>query len=136
MKKLLLFLVLLIGFNVSLLGQNVKLTESELETILSNQWEIEFAMMGSQKIGQMPGAKDFDFLFKKDGKFDLIEDDGTIRTGFWKYLLKDNYIELTIDGNVTSRIISLNKSKLILILVSGKNDTGKLQNVEIHFKPI
>jgi outer membrane lipoprotein-sorting protein len=90
MKKLLLFLVLLIGFNVSLLGQNVKLTESELETILSNQWEIEFAMMGSQKIGQMPGAKDFDFLFKKDGKFDLIEDDGTIR---WKCYFTNNISE-------------------------------------------
>ena len=136
MKKLLLFLGLLIGFNISLLGQNVKLTQSELETILTHQWEIEFAMMGSEKIGQMPGAKDFDFLFKKDGKFDLIEDDGTIRTGFWKYLSEDNYIELTIDGRITSRITSLNKNKLILILVSGKSDSSKLPNVKIHFKPI
>jgi len=136
MKQLLLFLGLLIGFNVSLLGQNVKLTESELEIILTKQWEIEFAMMGSEKIGQMPGAKDFDFLFKKEGKFDLIEDDGTIRTGFWKYLSEDNYIELIIDGTTTSRITSLTKNKLILILVSGKSDSSKLQNVEIHFKPI
>jgi len=136
MKKLLLFLGLLIGFNISLLGQNVKLTQSELETILTHQWEIEFAMMCSEKIGQMPGAKDFDFLFKKDGKFDLIEDDGTIRTGFWKYLSEDNYIELTIDGRITSRITSLNKNKLILILVSGKSDSSKLPNVKIHFKPI
>ena len=136
MKKLLFFIGLLIGFNFSVLGQNVKFTESELETNLTKQWEIEFAMMGSDKIGQMPGAKDFDFLFKKDGKFDLIEDDGTIRTGFWKYLSEDNYIELTIDGTITSRIISLDKNKLILILSSGKSDSTKLQNVEIHFKPI
>ena len=60
MEKQLLFLGLLIGFNISVIGQNVKMTESELGTILPNQWEIEFATMGSQKIGQMPGAKDFD----------------------------------------------------------------------------
>jgi hypothetical protein len=136
MKKSLFFLGLLIGFNASILAQNVKLDKSELESFLTKQWEIEFAMMGSQKIGQMPGAKDFDFFFKEDGKFDIIEDDGTIRNGFWKYLLEDNYIELTIDGKVTSRIISLDKSKLILILVSGNSDSPKLQNVEIHFKPI
>jgi hypothetical protein len=136
MKKLLLFLGLLIGFNTSVIGQNVKMTESELETTLTNQWEIEFATMGSEKIGQMPGAKDFDFLFTKDGKFDLIEDDGTIRKGFWKYLPDENYIELTIDGKITSRITSLNKSKLILILVSDKSSPSKLTNVEIHFKPI
>ena len=136
MEKQLLFLGLLIGFNISVIGQNVKMTESELGTILPNQWEIEFATMGSQKIGQMPGAKDFDFLFSKDGKFDLIEDDGTIRKGFWKYVSEENYIELSIDGNITSRITLLNKNKLILILVSGKSESSKLTNVEIHFKPI
>lgn len=65
MKNFLCFLGLLIGLNVSLFAQNVKLTESEVATVLSKQWEIEFGMMGSEKIVQMPRAKDFDLLFKE-----------------------------------------------------------------------
>lgn len=136
MKKTLVALGFLIGLNTSFFAQNITLTASELETILTKQWEIEYAMMGSMKIGQVPGAKDFDVLFKRDGKYDLIEDDGTIRNGIWKYVTKNNYIELSIDGKVTTRIKSINKSKLILIMVSEDNDAPTLPNVEIHFKPI
>lgn len=136
MKKTLAALGFLIGLNTSFFAQNITLTASELETILTKQWEIEYAMMGSMKIGQVPGAKDFDVLFKRDGKYDLIEDDGTIRNGIWKYVTKNNYIELSIDGKVTTRIKSINKSKLILIMVSEDNDAPTLPNVEIHFKPI
>lgn len=136
MKKTLVALGFLIGLNTSFFAQNITLTASELETILTKQWEIEYAMMGSMKIGQVPGAKDFDVLLKRDGKYDLIEDDGTIRNGIWKYVTKNNYIELSIDGKVTTRIKSINKSKLILIMVSEDNDAPTLPNVEIHFKPI
>lgn len=136
MKNFLCFLGLLIGLNVSLFAQNVKLTESEVATVLSKQWEIEFGMMGSEKIVQMPGAKDFDLLFKENGSLAMIDDDGTVRTGFWKYQSEDKYIELSVDGKITSRIISLNNSKLILILVSGKSESTRLPNVEIHFKPL
>ncbi len=134
MKNFLCFLGLLIGLNVSLFAQNVKLTESEVATVLSKQWEIEFGMMGSEKIVQMPRAKDFDLLFKENGSLAIIEDDGTVRTGFWKYQPEDKYIELSVDGKITSRITSLNNSKLIL--VSGKSESTRLPNVEIHFKPL
>ena len=135
MKKIFLFLGLLIGSCPSLFAQNINMTESELESFLIKQWEIEYAMMGSMKIGQMPGAKDFDFLFKKDGKYDLIEDNGTIRTGMWEYVTENKYVELSVDGKITSRIKSIDKNKLILTMVSGKNDPAGLPNVEIHFKP-
>ncbi len=136
MKKIFLFLTLLMGYSLSLFAQNVNLTESELASILTNKWGINFALMGSEKINHMPGSKDFDFLFKDNGEFDLIEEDGTIRKGFWKYFSKDNYIELSLEGKVTSRITSVNRNKLIMILVSEKGHSAKLKNVEIHFKPI
>ncbi len=66
----------------------------------------------------------------------MIDDDGTVRTRFWKYQPEDKYIELSVDGKITSRITSLNNSKLILILVSGKSESTKLPNVIIHFKPL
>jgi len=136
MKKTLILIGLIIGMNLTAFAQEVTLSKSELENILCKQWGIEYAMMGTIKIEQMPGAKDFDFLFKKDGKYDLIEEDGTTKIGIWKYYPENNYVELSINGKITSRIKSIVKNKLILTMVSGKNDPSGLPNVEIHFKPI
>jgi len=136
MKKGILFLLILTGLNSSIFGQNITLSEPELESVLTKQWTIEFAMVGSMKIGQMPGAKDFDFIFKKDKKYDIIEEDGSTKSGTWKYDMDKNYVELSINGKTTSRIKSIDKNKLILTMVSGKNDPPGLPSVEVHFKPI
>lgn len=127
---------MLIGLNSPLFAQDINLSNSELVSTLCKQWEIEYALMGEMKIGQMPGAADFDFKFKPDGKYDLLGEDGKNESGTWIYNSEKKYVELSIGGNVTSRIKWINKHKLILILVSGQNDPPGLPSLEVHFKPI
>ena len=79
----------------------------------------------------MPGATDFDFIFSSDGSYDLIREDGDNKSGTWIYNLANKNIELSIEDKMTSRIISINKDKMIVTLVS-----DRLPGVEIHFKPI
>ncbi len=136
MKKILLFLVFSIELNASLFSQNINQSQSELETLLIKQWEIEYAMLGTTKIEQMPGAKDFNILFNLDGTYQLIEDTGNVITGKWIFFPEKKYVELAIGEKISSRIISLEKDKMILIIVSGKEKSPDVPNSEIHFKPI
>ena len=92
--------------------------------------------MNGMKIGQMPGATDFDIKFIDDGTYDLIQDDGKDESGIWTYDAEKKYVELKIKERITSRIKFIDKTNLILTLVSGENDSPGLQNVEVHFKPI
>ena len=136
MKRNLIVIGLVIGINLNCFAQEVTLSESELKNVLCKQWEIEYALMNGMKIGQMPGASDFDFNFKKDGTYDLIREDGKNESGIWTYNSEKKYVELSIKEKVTSRIKSIDKTKLILTLVSGQNDPPGLPSVEVHFKPI
>ncbi|HHC79451.1 MAG TPA: hypothetical protein ENK46_06180 [Flavobacteriia bacterium] len=117
-------------------AQNITLDEPELIQVLCKQWKIDFAVVGNMKIGQKPGADNFDMKFASDGTYRLINDnEKTINTGKWTYNVKKKYVELSIDEKVTSRILSINAKKLVLILVSGKNDPPGLPQMEVHFKP-
>ncbi|MDX1830514.1 MAG: hypothetical protein R3342_13320 [Lutibacter sp.] len=136
MKKNLILIGLIIGMNLTSSAQEVTLTKSELKSILCKQWGIEYAMINGVKTGQMPGASDFDFKFKKDGKFDLIRENGKNESGIWTYDTENKYVDLSIKGKITSRIKSIDKTKLIMTLVPGRNDLPGLPNVEVRFKPI
>ncbi|MGB3605809.1 hypothetical protein [Psychroserpens sp.] len=136
MKKTIILIGLIIGMNLASYSQEVTLSKSELENVLCKQWEIEYAMMNGMKIGQMPGAADFDIKFKSDGEYDLIREDGNNESGIWTYDAENKYVELSIKEKSTSRIKSIDKGKLILTLVSGQNDPPGLPSVEIHFKPM
>ena len=136
MKRTLKLVVLMIGLNNSLMAQDVNLSKTELETVLCKQWEIEYALMGGMQIKQKPGATDFDFKFASDGNYEIIREDGNDELGKWIYDPEKKYVELSIKEKVTSRIKSIDKNKLILILVSGENDPPGLPKVEVHFKSI
>lgn len=136
MKKNLILIGLIIGMNLTSSAQEVTLTNSELKSILCKQWGIEYAMINGVKTGQMPGASDFDFKFKKDGEFDLIRENGKNESGIWTYDTENKYVDLSIKGKITSRIKSIDKTKLIMTLVPGRNDPSGLPNVEVRFKPI
>ncbi|MEP3210847.1 MAG: hypothetical protein ABJN95_16715 [Maribacter sp.] len=136
MKGILLIFGFLVGLSNGLSAQDIGLSKTQLETVLCKQWQIEYALMGGMKIKQMPGAADFDFKFISDGKYDLIRKDGNNESGIWKYFPENKYVELSIKDKITSRIKSIDESKLILILVSGENDPPGIPNVEVHFKPI
>ena len=136
MGKIIILLGLCFGINLSLYSQDIKLSDSELTLLLCTEWEIDYALAEGMKIKQMPGATDFNYNFHTDGNYDLINDDGTIDTGTWKYNTEKKYVDLTLNGQVNTRIKSINKGKLIITMVSGPNDPPGLPNVEIHFKPI
>ena len=136
MKKMIVAIGLAIGLSFTLLAQDITLSKSDLAAVLCTQWEIEYASMNGMKIGQMPGAADFDFKFKSDGNYDLIREEGTNESGMWTYDTKNKYVELSIEGKVTSRIKSIDKNKLILTLAAGENDPPGLPSLEVHFKPV
>ena len=130
MKKLIV-IILIIGMNLIASAQEITLTKSELEDVLCKQWEIEYAMMNGMKIGQMPGAADFDFKFTSDGNYDLIREDGEKESGTWVYNVSNKNIELSIEEKMTSLIKSIDENKMIVTLIS-----ERLPGVEIHFTPI
>ncbi|CAM4410864.1 hypothetical protein [Zobellia nedashkovskayae] len=136
MRKKLLLLGFIIGLNFTLFAQDININETELESVLCKQWEIEYALMGGMKVGQMPGASDFDFKFHPDGKYDLIREDADNSAGIWTYNSDGKYVELSIEEKVTSRIKYIDQNKLILTLVSGQNDPPGLPSMEVHFKPM
>lgn len=136
MKRTLLCIGFLLGLNVALLAQNIKLSTAKLKTVLCKQWEIDYSLMGGMRIGELPGAPNFDFNFKSDGHYELIRKDGTNEHGIWFFNYKKKFVELAIEGKVISRIKSIKKDKFVLIYVVRENDHPGLLNVEVHFKPI
>jgi len=136
MKRTLLFIVFLLGLSVSIFGQKVKMSTATLKTVLCKQWEIDYSMMGGMRIGELPGAPDFDFNFKLDGNYELIREDGTNEHGNWFFNYKKQFVELAIEGKVTSIIKSIKKDKLVLVFVVREDDYPGLLNVEVHFKPM
>ncbi|WP_324026327.1 hypothetical protein QSV08_02620 [Maribacter sp. BPC-D8] len=136
MRNTLFYILMIIGMNSTLSAQDINLDESELQSILCQQWEIEYALMGGMKIGQLPGAADFDFDFHSDGKYDIISENEDNKSGRWIYDIENKYVELSIEEKTTSRIKFIDTNKLILILVSGQNDPPGLPSMEVHFKPM
>ena len=136
MKKYLILIGLIIGMNLTSSAQEVTLTKSELKSILCKQWGIEYTMINGVKTNQKPGASDFDLKFKNDGKFDLIRENGKNESGIWIYDTENKYVDLSIKGKITTRIKSIDETKLIMGLVSGKNDSPGQPTVEVRFKPI
>src|SRR6056297_3200527 len=110
------FSVVIIAFGHSLIGQKINQSESELKSLLCKQWAIEFAMIGDMKIGQLPGATDFDFKFRPDGTYDVIKDNGDTTTGNWKFYSEEKYVELEMNGTKTSKIESLTGNKLVPVM--------------------
>ena len=136
MKKILILIGLIIGMNLTSSAQEVTLTKSELKSILCKQWGIEYAMIDGVKTDQKPGASDFDLKFKKDGEFELIRKNGENESGIWTYDTENKYVDLSFNGKIKTRIKSIDETKLIMGLVSGKNDSPIQPIVEVRFKPI
>ena len=135
-KRIIITIGCLLAFNFYVLAQDIHFSKATLKPVLCKQWQIEYAMMGEMKIGQKIGATDFDMKFNTDGTYDLIHKDGKTQKGKWVYYADKKYVELSIDDKVTSRVKSVNKTTLILTLVSGENDPPGLPQLEVHFKPI
>ncbi|PCI31341.1 MAG: hypothetical protein COB60_12100 [Flavobacteriaceae bacterium] len=136
MKKTLVCIGFLLGLSFGLSAQNIKLSTAKLKNVLCKQWKIDYSMMGGMRIGELPGAPDFDFNFKSDGHYDLIREDGNNESGIWFFNYKKKFVELAIEGKVTSRIKSIKKDKFVLIFVVRDEDHPGLLSVEVHFKPI
>ena len=133
------FLILLswlLGFTSHLNAQKITLGKEDLKAVLCQQWGVDFAKMGEMKIKQIPGATDFDFRFKPDGTYEIIEEKGEIREGSWTFYPEGKYVELEINGTTTSRIASINASKLILVMTPEDNGPPGLPKLEVHFKPV
>ncbi len=134
MKKIIGIIAVCIGMSSGMFAQDIDMTSAELSLVLCKQWDIEYAMMGSMKIGQAPGAKDFDLKFNADGSCDMISDTKTER-GTWEYDASNDWVDISVNGTNTSRVRSVSSEKLVLKLVKGGNDPQGLPSVEIHFKP-
>ena len=74
--------------------------------------------MTGMKIGQIPGAADFDLKLITVAKYKLIRENGNNDGGIWTFDTEKKYVELSIKGKITSRIKSIDKNKLILTIVS------------------
>lgn len=119
-----------------LTAQNISMNESELKSVLCQQWGIDFAMLGEMKIKQIPGATDFDFKFKSDGTYEIIEETGETKTGNWTFYPNHKFVELEINGTTTSRIESISTDKLILVMTPDDSGPSGMPKVETHFKPV
>lgn len=123
-----------IGMNFNLNAQNVIQTQKELKDILCKNWKPDYALMGGMKINQLPNNIAFEFEFNLDNSYFVIKDKDR-QKGKWTLNPNKKYVELSINGKVTSRITKINPTEFILVLVSdGKNDPPGLPNMEIHFK--
>lgn len=137
MKKKCLLIGIIIGcFSASLLAQNIKLSKAELEQILCQQWEIEYAQMGGMKITQKIGAADFELKFAPDGVYSILKEGEADESGLWSYESAEKFVQLSIKDKVTSRILAIDKNKLVLKPVVEENGPPGMPNLEIHFKPL
>lgn len=134
-KNVSILAILFIALGNSLAAQKISQNESELKSLLCQQWEIEFAIMGGMKIGQLPGATDFDFKFRADGTYDVIKDNEETNTGSWKFYPDEKYVELEMNGTKTSRIASISGNKLVLVMTPEDSGPPGMGEIETHFKP-
>ncbi len=118
MKRLFIItIVALIFSGAKSFSQTISLPADSISTLLCKKWEVDYAMMGGMKIGKLPGAPEMNYEFSKDKTFMMTSNDPKDKKkGTWFYDSKKKLIKLTVDGKVTTTIISLKDEELIMLV--------------------
>lgn len=97
-------------------GQNIILSNDSITKLLCKKWEVDYAMMGNEKIGRGPGAPEINYEFKKDKTYLATSNDPKDNIkGTWSYDPKKKLIKLIQNGKSNMSIISLKEEELIML---------------------
>lgn len=131
-KSIYLVIIILIATSFNLKAQVIQ-SETELNKILCKNWKPDFAVMGDVKINQLPNTIAFELEFNSDNSYFVIKDNDK-QKGKWTFNPDKKHIELSINNKVTSRIIKINETEFILVLVSEGIKNPSIPHMQIHFK--
>ena len=115
MKKIICIgIITLLMVSTESFGQTINLSADSIVTLLCKKWEVDYAIMGNEKIGRIPGATEINYEFFKDKTFIMTSNDPTDKTkGTWTYDPKKKIIKLIINGKSNATIISLKEGEFI-----------------------
>jgi hypothetical protein len=97
-------------------GQSINLSMDSITTLLCKKWEVDYAIMGNEKIGRGPGAPEINYEFKKDKTYLATTNDPKDNIkGTWSYDAKKKIIKLIEKGKTNMSIISLKQGELVML---------------------
>lgn len=115
-------------------AQDVNGSPLEVSAMLAKIWEVDYAMMGTEKIGRMPDAANLIYNFKADHTLVFSNGDKDKSTGTWNLDEKNKQINLLINGTTNSTVISLKPGEMIMFVHPGKDAPPMPGGLKLVFK--
>ena len=135
MKKIFIISQLAIVFlSGKLYGQDVNGSPSEVSAMLTKIWEVDYALMGNEKIGRMPDAANLIYNFKADHTLIFSNSDKDKSSGTWNLDERKKQINLLVNDKTNSTIISLKPGEMIMFVDPGKNAPPMPDSLKLVFK--
>ncbi|HOZ76282.1 MAG TPA: hypothetical protein PLS51_13160 [Flavobacterium sp.] len=131
-KRSLLLLLLLTGLTA--FSQQMKMSETDLNTFLCKTWKIDFVLINGKKT-PFPYLAKSRMEFKPDYTF--LETPVTPKSakGNWKYNIEKNCIELIHNGRLIATIPTLSEKELIYVPVMNEESKKTITSSEMHLIP-
>jgi hypothetical protein len=121
----------------SLFAQNITISTDSVQKLLCKKWEVDHALVGGMKIGQLPGASEINYEFSRDHSFLMTSNDPKEkRKGFWRYDPKKKQISLTINGRTNMRIISLKEDEFVALADTKNATPDDPMEISLVYKPV
>ena len=136
MKKLICIIIIsLLLLNKNSFSQTIDLSTDSIATLLCKKWEVDYAMMGSMKIGRIPCATEINYEFNKDKSFLMTSNDPKDKTkGTWAYDTKKKIIKLTVNGKSNTSVISLKEGELIILADTKEATPDDQMEIKLVYK--
>lgn len=114
MKNLIITFTTSLFFSTAALGQEVK--PDSIAAFLCKKWKTDYAIVGGEKIGSLPGWSDSNYEFSKDRTY-VITENGlrAITRGLWTYMPQKKMIRLVVNGKHVADIVSLKNEQFVLL---------------------
>lgn len=122
--------------SIGMHAQDIAIQPEESSTFFQRAWQMQFAMVNGQKMGQGAQSTKTTFGFRTDGTFIVRGADGSDSTGTWTYFYDKKYIDLMAQNRIVARIKSFTPDLVIMTVVTPSGEVDPKGTVEIHFKPL
>ncbi len=131
-KRCLILLLFLTGFTA--FSQQMKMSETDLNTFLCKTWKIDFVLINGKKVA-FPYLAKSRMVFKPDYTF--LETPVTPKStkGNWKYNMEKNCIELFNNDLLIATVPTLSEKELIYVPVMNEESKKTITSSEMHLIP-
>lgn len=135
MKKMICpFSIAFLFFSTTIAAQNVNMSADSVTLLLCKKWEVAHAMIGSIKMGSIPGVATPAYEFNADKTF-IMTGSGSAR-GTWSFYPAKKFIMLTMRGRPSTTITSLTPAEFTILLEAKRPSPNEpVEETKLVYKP-